>query len=613
MKQTKQTEQTRQGAEIPHSPQTEQPPQAVQRSQPDFIIYPLLSRIPGGCKKLPIRIEAASSGSIPAELKLTVQHLQHNLWETVLKNQRDASALRFEIPLEQLGLSGEFRGLRITAASEKKLAETSIDFAGGPIRYGFVSDFTPSDSHRTAAVIKNLLRNHITHVQFYDWNYRPHQFAPDEQDTDMYRDTMGKEISFSTLKKLIADMKRAGIRALGYGAVYAAANEYLADHRHEALEDIDGKLIDLIGKFFIMNLGNREWRKRILEQYEYAIEHMGFDGIHMDTYGYPKSGWGYASDDDTELKQYDLQDQFVSFINAWARHGDENIFNNVGGWPVMETGKADQAASYIEVWEPHTKYHHLRTLIQGASSLKKPVILAAYLEPFKLIDEVEKKERKEESEPAIESEKNAYDTIPQGALMSAELLTAAVSSLGASSLLLGEEHAVLTQPYYSDYALLSPAEQEEIRRYYDHQVRCEELFYDPELTDITESHGLGENREFSFIFVKGNIPVSHDGRAGSIWLVIRRTSGRLVLNLINLIDQSDDEWNRVKKPCITKPDVRIQIPRYSKHMSVYACSPDADRQEITLLPHKLVSGIRGPSVEVTLKELPLWMTIWCEL
>jgi dextranase len=342
-----------------------------------------------------------------------------------------------------------------------------------------------------------------------------------------------------------------------------------------------------------MNLENRQWREHLIRQYAYAVEDVGFDGIHMDTYGYPKSGWGYDSDDDTQMKYYDLQSQFVSIINTWARHGDVNIFNNVGGWPAEATAAANQEACYIEVWPPHTRYHHLRSLIQSAKRRHKPVILAAYLEPFKKRDE-----------------ENSRTSTP---VESARVLTAIASSLGATTLLLGEDGAVLTQPYYSDYSRLTDEEKEIMRRYYDHQVRFRELLFAPEAEDITESHGLGENREFSLQATDPEVPVTHDGEPGSIMAVITRSKKRIVINLINLIDQMDDLWNAEKPACSSRPAVTIQIPKYSHGMRVFCCSADSQPAKVQQLPIKDIAGVRGPSLECTIDHLSEWTTIWCEL
>jgi dextranase len=549
-------------------------------------VYPLVSRISSGDAHLPLRITGPFPQQGAETITISLYHL-HELLETFQFSYE--SEMTLNLPITDLTSTQSGIGLGIVVRLGSMYAQTAIDFAPGPIRYGFVSDFAPSDSRRQDAILQNLLENHITHVQFYDWNYRPHQFKPDEGGASVYQDTMGKTISLEVLHGLIKAIQERGIAAIGYGAVYAAVEEYVTTHSKEALLDINGGCFSLIDTFFIMNLGNISWRKRILAQYEYAIREMGFDGIHMDAYGYPKAGWGYDSEESEFPQYYELDEQFVSLINEWATQSTESIFNNVNAWPMMKTGKAYQAATYIEVWKPYTKYYHLRSLILQAKENGKPVILAAYLLSF----------REQEEESQIK------------ALVCAKILTAVVTSYGATALLLGQEGAILTQPYYSDYVLLSEHAKMEIQAYQDFQVRYGELFYHASLVDITESHGVGENREFDYHIDGENISISHDGEAGSIWVVIRRTETRIVISVINLIDQKDSLWNSPKDMVVTKPSMQIQVPRYKKKMEWYATSPEWG-SEAKHIETKQVEG-KETSMVVYLPELPLWTTLWCEL
>jgi dextranase len=563
----------------------------MHNKESNFSIYPLYPRIKPGAATIPMRLEAELN-YLPHSVELGLYNLGTCLEKKSIVIPKRSYRYDFMFNIDKNSMQ-EGMGLGIRAVYEGYMCETAIDVGEGPVRYGFVSNFSAVGGIRIIDVIRFLLQNHITHVQFYDWNYRPDQYVPEQSDEDEYVDTMGKVISQNMLRILIKEIQYSGIRALGYGAVYAARKQYLVAHPKQGLYDINGKPFDLIDTFFIMNLDNSSWRDHLLKQYVYAVEQVGFDGIHMDTYGYPKSGWGYASDDDSQMKYYDLRDQFVSVINGWAEHGDVNIFNNVGGWPAEATAKVHQEACYIEVWPPHTRYHHLRTLIQNVKSKGKPVILAAYLEPFKKRDEAGLPTKKP--------------------LEAAKLLTSITSSLGATTLLYGEDGGVLTQPYYSDYSRLTEDECMMIQQYSDHQVRFRELLFDPEAEDITESHGLGENREFSFIPNDPSIPITHDGEPGSVMVVITRSPKHVVINLINLIDQGDDLWNSDKEPCGTKPDITIQLPKYGNNMKIYSCSADARPSQIRNLPIEDVEGVRGLSVECTIQSISTWTTIWCEL
>ena len=548
-------------------------------------VYPLVSRIVPDHDLIPLQITGPATSIDTDSIIVYLYHLQ-NLVGTFTFPYKDTMIVK--VPIAELSIFKPGMALGIVVQLGSQYAQTAVDVAPGPIRYGFMSDFTPADVTRQDAIIQNLLENHITHVQFYDWNYRPHQYKPDEE-APVYQDTMGKTISLEVLISLIKAIQNRGIKALGYGAVYASAKEYVESHSKEALLDSNNGFFSLIDTFFIMNLGNHNWRTQILAQYNYAIKEVGFDGIHMDTYGYPKAGWGYDSEESDLLQYFVLDEQFVSFINEWAQQSTESIFNNVNAWPMMKTGQADQAATYIEVWNPYTKYHHVRSLILKAKENTKPVIIAAYLLPFR-----EQEEGNQEK-----------------ALTSVKFLTAMVSSYGATALLLGEERAILTQPYYSDYILLSDHAKREIQAYQDFQVRYGELFYDPSLIDITESHGVGENREFDYFFAGEPVMISHDGEAGSVWVIVRRNEYRIVISLINLIDHKDSYWNSPKDAVKTKPSIQIQIPRYNEKMEWYAASPEWG-PEVKHIATKQVKE-KEPVMEVSLSELPLWTMLWCEL
>jgi len=551
----------------------------------DVNIYALKARLKRGDLTLPLKLNLP--GSYCGTYILRLRHLHAIVWEKRFSTRDSKDPCVIEIPTAQIRWPEHAGGLSIELITDDGYSDRSaIDRHPGPVRYGFVSSFTQSDTQNIKTVAENLLMNHITHVQFYDWNYRGDQFRP-PNGAETYQDAMGKVVSLSVVRECIGVFNQANMKSLGYGAVYAATKEYLAAHPEQGLYDIDGKPFDLIGTFFIMNLDHDGWRKRILEQYRYALDEVGFDGIHMDTYGYPKAGWGYRNHVSKERELIDLGPRFVSFINEWGRSGRENIFNNVNGWPVEETGNAAQAACYIEVWQPHIRYHHLQTLIARAAGSGKPIVLAAYLSVFKHHAEADR----------------------AGLLTAAKLLIASCASLGATVLLLGEQRALLTQPYYPDHITLSDSEAEQIRLYNDHLVRYTDLCFGHDMIDITVSHGVGANREFDFFLS----PVSHDGESGTIWVVIKRSGRRIVMHLINLLEQRDDLWDAVKTPCTADASLVVHIPRYARVMEVYRDTPTDDIPSLQPLSQRSVEGIAGPMVEVQLDGIGLWTTLWVEL
>lgn len=449
------------------------------------------------------------------------------------------------------------------------------------IRYGFLCDFRKEDRKKMDASLDFLAEFHMTHVQYYDWTYRHHEY---KADTDVYLDTMGKEIDLTLVKDEIEGCTTRGMVSIGYGAVYAAGQEYLHYNPAQALRDSDGIPYNLIDRFYIMDIrhGSR-WRECLMRQYLYAVETVGFDGIHMDTYGFPKRAF---VQNESELHEVMLENDFPDLIEETRDTlGDEAllIFNNVGNWPVNATGPAAQDAVYIEVWDPYDTYSHIRQIILSANEYGKPVILAAYLAPFRLED----------------------NHGGMRALYSALILQSIIVSLGASHLLLGEGGNALTQGYYNDYSPLREDELSILKTYYDFQLRCTDFFYHSELIEISETHTAGENREYYF----SGAAVSADGRPETVWTIVRECPGMKLISLINLCGQSDSIWNKGKNPPHTVENFIMQIPMDGVVDSILYTSPELNSQTAKRLPIKKIRNERGPAVHIELKNLPLWSLV----
>lgn len=567
--------------------------------------WPLVPYVRQEAAILPLAIEIRNTApsALGCSFTLQIENLGQEIdcirWENTLPVSLNAGETRFEknVPLTISLEPGSGYGLFLTVAfsdGKSTVIKSAIDVNPKQIRYGFLTGFKPEDSGSRNTAFDFLLQQHCTHVQFYDWSYRPHQYQPEPSQYDegeRYRDLMGKSVDISVVKQSIEGLHHYGVKALAYGAVYAASKEYLQEHPEQGLYGPDGNPLDLIGKFFIMNIAKgNQWRERILEQYHYATDILGFDGIHMDTYGYPKIAFDLAR------KPIYLDREFVSLINAGARHDKENIFNNVGGWPADLTAKANQKAIYIEVWDPHTHYRHLRQLINSHLGYGKPVVLAAYSLSFRQDENLDRRK----------------------ALSSTCLLMASICAHGATPLLFGETGGILTQPYYVDYTSLGLEERALLTGYTDFSVQYGQLLFASDLVDVTESFAFGENREFDFSVHSRNTKaqepkVSFEGLPDTIWSIVHMDKKRIVINLINLIGQKDAFWNTDKKPLDGDWAITIQIPYYTPHMCFYVASPEMDNGRAQLLPGKRIEGLRGPAWEITIDSISLWTLIWAEL
>lgn len=469
---------------------------------------------------------------------------------------------------------------------EELLGATAFDVAEHPdksLRYGFLSDFTTKDGE-SETDISNLRKFHINMVQFYDWSYRHDDFIPKEEN---YTDMMGKRISLHTVKEKIAAAKKYGMIPIAYGAIYAASEDFYRQHPDWAFYTSAGEAFRFIDVFYIMNITEKcPWHKHIVGQYCKAVEEVGFSGIHMDTYGFPKTAY---SQYDGRKELIHLKEEFAPLIHSAKKSLNEIkkdnylIFNNVGNWPVDTVAEAYQQAIYVEVWSPYERYFHIKKIIQDAQKLNTkdiPIILAAYLAPFRL----ECQER---------------------AGFAAFILTAVIVSNGAYHLLLGEENAVLTQGYYSDYSHLTNEQSGKMRCYYDFMIRYMELFYDRSLEDVTMTHMGGDNYEYRCGFKNW----SCYGEADKIWLTVRENSSYKTISLINLCGCKEDYWNQGKDEPQTQEKLLFTIHVDRKIKGVLAASPDRKDASLHLLAFTYKENARGWFIEFTVETLILWELI----
>jgi dextranase len=511
------------------------------------------------------------------EVVITCLHLNARLFEA----RYPVTGERTEILLPEF--HADFLGLGIRAELYKEgvLRDTlytaaDISVAGRVARYGFLSDFGAEDA--SDEDVASMAKYHINLVQFYDWSYRHDQLVPP---TEEYQDMMGKRNSLTCVRRKIEACHSRGMGATAYAAVYAASRPFWEEHRDWGLYALPGKPLVFINTFYFMNIAETcPWHDHIIGQYQKAMDEVGFDGIHMDTYGYPKTAQN-ASGELCELKEQ--LPRLIEHTAAKLRAGGREprlVFNNVGAWPVEETMRAPVEAVYMEVWPPYERLHHLKELILKALPSGKPVVLAAYPAPFRL-----------------ETEERAL----YGALM----MSFVIAASGATQLFLGEENGVLTQGYYADHSLLTRWQSRNIRDYQDFFVRYQELLFDRELSDVSMTHLGGENLEYCC-----DAPFSAYGEPDKLWLTLRENRGIKLVAMLNLCGNNEDYWNHGKEKPRTLHDVTFQIQVNGQVDGVWCATPDAQGGEAAPLPFSLLETERGRVLRVTVPTIEICALLW---
>lgn len=417
-----------------------------------------------------------------------------------------------EIVLPPLPLGGY--GVELIAGRRSFTTAVSVTDASTPrLRYGFVASYLPDrDTDGLADTVRRL---HLTDIQFYDWAYR---HADLMGGGETYRDALDQPIALATVRNLIAAVQAAGANALGYAAVYAVGPNEWRNWRHRGLNDANGKPYGLGDFLFLVDPAASDWLAHFTADLERAFA-LGFDGFHLDQYGYPKR----ARRVDGEI--VDIGQSFMTLIDAVrsALPRARLVFNNVNDFPTRRTAAAPQDAVYIEVWEPQLTLDALARTVTAARAVDKgmPVVVAAY--------------------------QHVYDIAPADRADRTTALTmATLFSHGATQLLAGEADRILVDPYYVRNHTVATSTAALLKRWYDFLVSHDELLMPADITDVTNAYAGAYNGDLDVYFT--NAPVTQTAVAGSVWRRIAEVEDRLVIHLINLVGQSDTLWDASRAP-----------------------------------------------------------------
>lgn len=574
-------------------------------------VYPDKAQYGHG-EEVMIRAEVYNTLDNEAEIKLSLRLIdlcqQVELLEKTLTLKADSKeTIEFypicptaEWPAYGVDMDLYFGGEKVDCGS------TAFDRAAGcndVIRYGFLSEFYQQDEDECNDVTQ-LSKYHINRVQFYDWMYRHEDLIPK---TAFFLDPLNRELSRKAILQKITACREHGMKTMAYGAIYGAGKAFYELHPDWALYCNNGTAQSFGQWLYIMNIApDSPWTDHIIGEYKKALEQMHFDGIHLDTYGWPKSAYSMLSGK-PRLEQ--LNEHFPSFV---SRVRDELgrlerdvhlTFNAVGNWPIEALAQLDLEALYIEVWDPCERYFHLYQLVSRARELsRKQVVLAAYLKPFdqdNLVDAVYA--QKATGEP--------YDEIK--AQIAYRLCSAVIFASGGYHFILGENNGILTNNYYVRYGSIGKDFEPVVRGYQDFIVRYGFLLFSQCLRDISMTHANGINDEF--IFTNGAF--SSYGEPNRVWTLVKEMPGYKVIHLINLCGLESDLWNEGKKelPAIQK-DIGVKALINERIRGVWLASPDINSGRPAKLKHESSNdSFRGSYTSFSIPELTVWDLIFIEL
>lgn len=525
--------------------------------------------VPDGCR---VEVDIWELQSLKAQLAAAVEPGQD--WVELAWSAPDCTYAAFGLAARVMQPDG-------TVAAQATGALDVTDAWWRTPRMGFLTDFSPGETlTETRRRLQALARLHLTCLHFYDWMYSHYQYLPPE---DTFVDPMGRHLSILAVRRKVRMARELGMAPLAYGPLYGAEEAFVREHPDWALYRGDGVAFSVARLFYIMDFRiGSGWTDHLLEQYRQAVTEMGFAGIMIDQYGYPKRALPYPGT--FGAASIDLSDHFGPLIDAAdaaVRAIDPEarvLFHVLNNWPMRKVANARQVVHYVEAYRPHVTYRDLRDLIAGARALApaKPVVLGAFLEPL--------------ADPGT------------GAGPALLLLTAVIHACGGYQLLLGEGEGAITSGYFPDYARIPAEILPAMRAYHDFVVRYGPLLHAAPEQDVSETHAGGVTEDYSF----AGAPTSASGLPGHIWTIVREHPGLVSIQLINLLG-SEGRWNRPQPAPPTLENLEVSCRIVEPVQAVYVASPDWTGGQLHRLEHAVeVDSQIGHVVRFRLPRLEIW-------
>jgi dextranase len=473
-------------------------------------------------------------------------------------------------------------------------AETAFDVAEhwreAP-RYGFLSDFSPEEAGRLDDV-EFLNRHHINLVQFYDWMYRHDQLLADSQE---FIDPLGRCISHKVVSEKIAAFREHGIASMAYAAIYGSLPDYAHQYPEQLLYQNDGRPHSLGNFFHIMDISeDSAWTKHIINEFVNAIQVMGFDGLQLDQYGFPKKAIRKKDGKHEIVALKDLYPRFIDLVREAVSERIGNdvvlIYNNVGNYPTHTTAISELDTMYIEVWDPAFHLRDLKQIIDNARLRSgKQVVIAAYLHAF------------HPEKPSI----------PAQAEIGAIIAMATIFASGGYHILLGEHENLLADSYFPKYGSLSESFKVTMQHYYDFIVMYRNLLYDLELDDVSMTFAGGINTEV--VFSKEGVSFAPNGDLDTVWTTVKEKPGLMVIHLINLNGLDNDVWAHAKEQVpVVIENIEIKVESWEAVEGIYCATPDGNSIRSQEIDYEFVpkGNEGGQFIRFTVPRLDYWTMVY---
>jgi GH15 family glucan-1,4-alpha-glucosidase len=465
-------------------------------------------------------------------------------------------------------------------------------------RYGFVTNF--GDNYEQTLITNRLNLYHLDGVQFYDWEWKQHvPLAGSVADPAASWVNIDEDSNYEhAVQTLISDVHGDSAVAMDYNLIYGAWAGYGSDGsgvnyewglwlNNNCTDQVNIALTGLeTSNLYVFDPGNASWQSYIFGQEKDVNDVYDFDGWQADQLG--NQGTTYTCSGTSVTPS----SEFNSFLtNASSSIGGEIVFNAVGQYGQQQVAlNSDLEFLYTECWPANgqTTYDNLQTTIQNNntwSDNEKSTVLAAYPDQAYGDDYTN-------SDPAF------FNT--PGVLYE----DATIFASGGDHIELGDVDHMLAEPdYVSDSLYMPAALQQAMVNYYNFLTAYEDLLRN------------GETPNSNVIDLPGGPSTSTNGSAGTVWTFASSTSGIDVLQFINMLNLTSDDWmdTNANQPAPTVQDnvsVKYYYTSSVAPVSVYVASPDVNGGAAESLSFSTGTDSGGKYVTFTLPSLDYWDMAW---
>ncbi len=463
------------------------------------------------------------------------------------------------------------------------------EHAGERPVHGFATSFSPEDGPEVLAWHRSL---RSTVVQIYDWMA---SYTEPLGPTTGWEDPSHRPVSFTALRDLALELRALGAVALAYAPIYAVGHAFAAEHPEMLLYDGEGHAIRFLDQIILANPGDSAWQRHFAHAYGSAADAIGFDGFHVDTYGYPR----IAHDaNGVAIDMRAAYESFMTFLRG-ARPFDTLSFNQVDGAPSATRLPAGPGFRYCEVWPPNDQWRHFEGLLDrtsGRAGMLSPgsrgTLVRGSISCYPPVWGIDS--------PGGPIPDHARDA----ALRTVVSTEAIVTCLGASSLIFGDRTAALCDPYYPKHARLTSDEAATVIRWRRFALRCRDLFLEGEDTSWYE---VGD--ENGSVVADATAPVSPEPLGGAVFARVIQSPDRVTVGVVDLTGSANGKWSEpTQKGTVSSVTLRVLLDN-PERWHADAAVLGADDGRFTPLATRVVQHRFGPALEVRLPLVEGWSVL----